>query len=105
VPSIDTYILVVGKPVANCQQGNTQKVTTKFVSEMDIQETWSVDSTVGIDVGGLKVDTTVGWSHATTVKASQEVQLDVVPGQMVRPTHKLFCFLKTRFVNLGCLGR
>jgi len=80
----DLNVVVVGNPVANCQAGNNQVVTTKYLAAMDIEETWSTDLTLGLAISGLNIGGTSGWSKSRTIKASQEVELIVVPGQMVR---------------------
>jgi len=58
---------------------------TTYMSEMEIQESWSVDSLLGIVIPSLDITTGVNsaWSKLATIKASQAVELTVPPGQMV----------------------
>jgi hypothetical protein len=83
-PSSDVYSLVIGNPVANCQKGNNQSVKTRYTAAMEIQETWSFDRSLGLAINGLNVGGSSGWSKSRTIKAEQEVELTVIPGQLVR---------------------
>ncbi len=82
--SSDVYSLVIGNPVANCQKGNNQSVKTRYTAAMEIQETWSFDRSLGLAIRGLDVGGGSGWSKSRTITASQEVELTVIPGQLVR---------------------
>ena len=75
----DTYLLVVGKPVSNCGARNNETVTSQYTTEMEVSETWSVDATIGVAYVGLNA----GWSKATSVRASQQVSMSILPGKMV----------------------
>ena len=82
-PSRDTYSLVIGKPVSNCDDETNQTVTSKYTHEMEVMETWSVDSSIGVSFAGLSVMGGVGWSKSAGVKASQQVSFSIPPGKMV----------------------
>jgi len=81
-PSYDTYNLVVGEPVSNCDSKSTSPVTSQFMKEMDVTETWSVDTTIGVSYVGLSLSATVGWSESSTRKAGQTVTMTIPPGKM-----------------------
>jgi hypothetical protein len=50
---------------------------------MTIEETWSVGGTIGVDFGGLKIETTASWSHAQSITYAQTITLIVQPGYKV----------------------
>src|SRR5258708_380258 len=82
-PLGDTYRLVVGKPVSNCGTGNTETVTSQYTTEMEVTESWSVDTSIGVSYVGLSVQAGVGWSNSASVKASQQVSMSIRPGKTV----------------------
>jgi len=50
---------------------------------MTIAETWSVGATLGVDFGGLKIETTASWSHAQSITYEQKIGIIVQPGYKV----------------------
>lgn len=59
---------------------------TRYTAAMEIQETWSADRSLGLGLAikGLNIGGSSGWSKSRTITASQEVELTVIPGQLVR---------------------
>src|SRR6266704_2618244 len=82
-PLGDTYLLVVGKPVSNCGARNNETVTSQYTTEMEVTETWSVDTSIGVSLVGLSVQAGAGWSKSASVRASQQVSMSIPPGKMV----------------------
>jgi len=50
---------------------------------MEVTETWSVDTSIGVAYVGLSVQAGVGWSNSASVKASQQVSMSIRPGKTV----------------------
>jgi hypothetical protein len=49
---------------------------------MDVTETWSVDTTIGVSYLALDVSATVGWSKSVSRKAGQTVAMEIPPGRI-----------------------
>lgn len=79
-------------------------MTTKYLAAMDIEESWSTDLTLGFAISGLNIGGTSGWSKSRTITASQEVELIVVPGQMVRSDSCRMHNYKYSFILPGSTG-
>jgi len=77
------YSLIVGTPVTNCEAGANSDVTDTTGGSITIGETWSDDTTIGLDFGdALKIEATVGWSQTQSIEYDQRISIVVHPGQM-----------------------
>lgn len=45
-----------------------------------VQDTWSVDATLGVNLGDLDFETSVGWQHSEGIQVSQMITIHVPPG-------------------------
>ena len=50
---------------------------------MEVTESWSVDTTIGVSYAGLELSATVGWQKSVSRKVGQTVTMKIPPGQMV----------------------
>jgi hypothetical protein len=71
--------------VANCGPGSTTSTTSKIGGSITIGETWSVGGNVGLNLGVLQIAASGGYSKAEMKTYSQEITIEVMPGQMVTP--------------------
>jgi len=75
------FSLIVGTPVTNCD-GSTTPIKDTSTGTISIEETWSIDTTVGLALGGLHLGVSYGWSQAQTISFEQSIGITVLPGQM-----------------------
>ena len=92
----------MGVPVTNCD-GRDTNVTDTSSGSITVGRTWSVDTTVGLAFGPLKMEAKGGWSQTKSTEWSQSIAITVEPGQMV-------CYTQSKQQThtydgiLGCLG-
>jgi len=105
-PSYDTYNLIVGEAVSNCQKENNQSITVTFSREIQISESWSVDTTIGSSFSALNVHSSGNWSSSPSLRASQALILTIPPGNVVctptflnEDTHIYLLFLFSGRIN------
>jgi hypothetical protein len=80
------YSLQVGSPISNCGQGNTANITSSIAGQLTLGETWSVDYSVGLDIGelDLKLDgPSITWSQTQSSTVGHTISIQVAPGQIV----------------------
>jgi hypothetical protein len=80
------YSLVVGIPVTNCRGDGTSSIKSISEGVITIGETWSFDATIGFALMGLTIEGGPSWTRSKSISWSQNVEIEVKPGQMVRPT-------------------
>jgi len=74
------YGIIVGTPVTNCQAGANSDITDTIGGSITIGETWSVDPSIGFDLGPLKITIKGGWSHTKSISYDQRIGITVHPG-------------------------
>ncbi|KAJ7475043.1 hypothetical protein FB451DRAFT_1247362 [Mycena latifolia] len=79
---------IVGKPVENCDAGNTSvpDIITTISDDRTITETWEHTDSVGIDLLGIKIGGTAGWSESTSTTQHQDVRITVPKGRKTAAT-------------------
>jgi hypothetical protein len=97
-----TYDLIVGTPVTNCDPASSLPVTSTSGGSITLADTWSEDLSVGLNLGGLQLGSTTGWSQSQSLEWGQEVAIEVNPGEQVCFT--LVVFGTFRATNDGVLG-
>ncbi|TEB32587.1 hypothetical protein FA13DRAFT_261937 [Coprinellus micaceus] len=81
-----TYSILVGQPVSNCHNKSLETTTTKLGGTFELQETFNVEATVSAGLGflGPSISTTVGHSTSKKIAQTQEIEVSIRPGQVVR---------------------
>jgi hypothetical protein len=75
----------VGTPVTNCAGDGVSSIKSTTGGEITIGETWSFDSTIGFSFMGLSIEGGPSFSRSKSISWSQNVEIEVKPGQMVSP--------------------
>ena len=69
--------------MTNCEQDTNTSIKTKCGGSITIGETWSTGYTVGFDWGELSLGGSYSWSWSKSITWSQEIEIEVLPGQMI----------------------
>jgi len=72
-------------PVTNCGLGK-ESITFTVAGSVEIGETWTTGTQLGISVDGINLGTSVEFSRTKMIKYSQEVKIPVEPGLKVYST-------------------
>jgi len=79
------FTIMASAPVTNCGEGK-ESLTFTVAGSIEIGETWTTGTQLGISVGQINLGTSVEFSRTQTIKYSQEVKIPVEPGQKVYST-------------------
>ena len=82
--SDSVYSFTVGSPVSNCMPGSSSDATNAIGGSITLEDSWSVGTSIGWNLGGLQVDAFGGWSRSEAKSFSQTVTITIKPGEMVR---------------------
>jgi len=74
------YSIAVGSPVTNCQPGANSDITNTVGGSMTFEETWTVDTSVGLDLGKLQIGLNSQWTHSKSISMDQNIEIVVQPG-------------------------
>src|SRR5260221_3750433 len=66
------FTIMASAPVTNCG-GGKESLTFTVAGSIEIGETWTTGTQIGISVGQIKFGTSVEFSRTQTIKYSQEV--------------------------------
>ena len=69
--------------MSNCQTGTNSSVSDTVGGSVTIGEAWSVDGSVGLNLGFLSIGGGGSWSHSSSITYDQSITIEVGPGQMV----------------------
>ncbi|KAH6883629.1 hypothetical protein BKA70DRAFT_1446635 [Coprinopsis sp. MPI-PUGE-AT-0042] len=78
----DTYNVLIGQPVSNCAEGNTQTTSTTLGGTYELEQSWSLQLELGHDFGvvGPSVKTTAGVAGSKKQTLTQTIQVNILPG-------------------------
>ena len=91
------YSIAVGSPVTNCQPGANSDITNTVGGSMTFEETWTVDTSVGLDLGKLQIGLNSQWTHSKSISMDQNIEIVVQPGYKVGSI--VFCLTVRRHIR------
>ncbi|EDR09533.1 uncharacterized protein LACBIDRAFT_293809, partial [Laccaria bicolor S238N-H82] len=78
-----TYPIIVGTPVENCDPNSNATISSAIGGSVQITNTWSVNSSLGVGFGVLSLHVEGSYSYSKTITYSQTITIQILPGQMV----------------------
>ncbi|KAF5332804.1 hypothetical protein D9611_005416 [Ephemerocybe angulata] len=84
--SSETYSILIGKPVANCNSGSQETTTTTLGGTYELERSYSIAQTSGAGLGllgpSINVGVTVTKGKSEKIVESQEIEVGIRPGQI-----------------------
>jgi hypothetical protein len=78
-----TYPVIVGTPVENCDPNSNATITSAIGGSVQITDTWSVTTSLGVSFKGLSLSVQGSYSSSKALTYSQTITIPIPPGQMV----------------------
>ncbi|GLB43278.1 hypothetical protein LshimejAT787_1301790 [Lyophyllum shimeji] len=78
-----TYDVLVGSAVTNCNGGSTS-IKSTIGGSLTVGSSWSIGSTIGAELGVLKLESQYTYGQQQSVQLSQTLEIEIEPGKQVR---------------------
>jgi hypothetical protein len=82
------YSVIIGQSVSNCGAGNNETTKTTLGGTFELEHSFSVETTTGASLGmigpSVSSSTTIKTGTAEKITKSQQIEVNIPPGQRVR---------------------
>ena len=80
-----TFSLAVGTPITNCAGDGVSSIKSTIGGQITIGEAWSFGANIGFSLMGLSIGGGPTFSQSKSISWSQDIEIEVKPGEMVSP--------------------
>ncbi|KAF5314741.1 hypothetical protein D9611_007139 [Ephemerocybe angulata] len=84
--STQSYSVLIGQAIANCDSGSQESTVTKLGGSFELERSFTVETTSGAGLGTLgpsiSLSTTLGNTDSRKISLTQETEVTIRPGQI-----------------------